>query len=111
MLYSSNYLLYTYSLPHKQIEQEKCFREVAIEYGLNYKDIKITAIETNKELIFVGLNQPYLVLLDRASLEVVRVVAMEGFETIEYLYVFQEGGLDNVVVCSREGSLVRYCVQ
>jgi|688.fasta_scaffold823206_1 hypothetical protein len=44
LYYCSNYLLYSYSLQFKQIEQEKCFREVAIEYGLNHKDIKITAI-------------------------------------------------------------------
>lgn len=111
LLYCSNYLLYSYSLSRKQIEQERCFREVALEFGLNHKDIKITAIESNQQLIFVGLNQPFLVLLDRASLEVLKVVAVEGFESIEYLYAFREGGLESVLVCSREGNMLRYCVE
>jgi hypothetical protein len=47
LFYCSNYILYEYSLAHKQIEREKCFREVALEFSLNHKDIKITAIESN----------------------------------------------------------------
>lgn len=79
LFYCSNYLLYDYSLTRKHIQREKCFREVAIHYGLNHKDIKISAIASTQSLLLVGLNQPYLVLLDRLSWEVVKVVQVEGF--------------------------------
>jgi hypothetical protein len=59
----------------------------------------------------VGLNQPFLVLLHRPSLDVVKVLAVDGFDTIEYLYAFKEGLLDSVLMCSKEGNMLRYCVQ
>jgi len=51
-----------------------------------------------------------LVLLDKASLEVVKVVAMDGCDSIEYLYAFREGVFDSVLVCSKEGNMFGYCI-
>lgn len=47
LYYCSNYILYEYSLTHKKIQREKCFREISLEYNLNHKDIKISAIASN----------------------------------------------------------------
>jgi hypothetical protein len=42
---------------------------------------------------------------------VVKVVAIDGFDSIEYLYAFKEGELDSVVLCSKEGNLIKYSLQ
>jgi hypothetical protein len=66
-------------LGKKQIDREKCFREIALEFNLNHKDIKISAIESTDHTLLIGLNQPFLTILDRATLQVIRVVAIDGF--------------------------------
>lgn len=64
LYYCSNYLLYHYDLDLKIVIRELCFRQIAIDNHLNHKDIKINAISSNEHFILVGINQPYLAIID-----------------------------------------------
>lgn len=60
LYYCSNYILYEYDLQLKSVQSEVCFRQLAMTYNLNHKDIKICSITSNHNKIFVGINQPFL---------------------------------------------------
>lgn len=46
--------------------------------------------------------------MHRDTLEVIRVLAVEGFESVEYIYPYKEGQSDMVILCNKDGNLLKY---
>jgi hypothetical protein len=83
LYYASNYSLYRYSLWNRRVECERCFRKLAMTAGMNFKDIKISTISMiSEQWLAVGINQPYLVLVDAQDLKVLGVVEGLGIESV-----------------------------
>lgn len=69
LFYASNYILYDYGLAERKVLRDMCFRKLAFRSGMDFKDIKIHTIShLSEELLVIGTNQPYLVVVDKIQL-------------------------------------------
>ena len=62
------------------------------------------------DLLLVGVNQPYVLTLHKETLEVVQVSEIEGFVSVEYIYPYCKGQDQVVVLCNKDGNMVRYYI-
>ena len=107
LLYASNYSLYECGAEGGGVRREVCFRELAVAYGLNHRDIKINAIAEVGQCVLVGVNQPCLFTLDRETLRPLQATKLDGFASVEYLHAYEETGENVAVVCNRDGAMVK----